>query len=132
VLRFHIDQQRDGDGQRRGNSSDLFVSADANTGQFNCSDEFEHAPSVLSKSNTFTGATGTIVSTDTFPASSGIVLNPGSTVGNPNAFWVCFQANQTFKDVVTGNDVLEASNGRTPASFPCAIRFRRMAMSDHA
>jgi hypothetical protein len=60
-------------------TGNLLVSAEPTSIQvLNCHDGFEHAPSVLSESNTFgDSATGTITSTVSFPAADGVELNPG-------------------------------------------------------
>jgi hypothetical protein len=79
------------------------VSANPNSGasELNCGDAFLHAPSVLSESNTFSAPQGTITSTESFPVSDGVVLNPSApgSPGDSTAFWVCFQATQSFVDV---------------------------------
>jgi hypothetical protein len=86
------------------NSGDLLLSGALNTGQINCGDGFEHAPEVVSESNTFTSASGAITSTESFSASAGVVLNQGAP-GNPDAFWVCFSSpGNPFTDV-TGTKV---------------------------
>jgi len=102
-----------------GNSGDLLVSADPNGGQFNCGDGFLHAPSILSESNTFTAPTGAIVSTESFPAADGKLLN-APVPGDSTTFWVCFQANQSFVEV-TGKappDVNGTYTGLLPLCDP--------------
>ena len=88
-------------GTSTGQSGDLLVSTNANAGQLNCGDAFRHAPSVLSESNTFSAPQGTITSSENFPVSTGVVLNPTApgAPGDSSAFWVCFQATQSFTDV---------------------------------
>ena len=106
-------------GTSTGQSGDLLVSTNANTGQgqLNCGDGFLHAPSVLSESNTFSAPQGTITSTESFPVSVGVVLNPGApgTPGDSSAFWVCFQANQSFTDV-SGQAAPESTDPSTGAT----------------
>ncbi len=81
----------------------LLLSTNPNSGasELNCGDGFLHAPTVLSESNTFSAAQGTITSTESFPVADGVILNnpaPGPP-GDSTAFWVCFQATQSFTDV---------------------------------
>lgn len=98
-------------GTSTGQSGDLLVSTNPNvpnpaTGAYpiNCGDGFLHAPSILSESNTFNAPTGTITSSESFPVADGVVLNPNApgTPGDSSAFWVCFQATQSFTDVSGG------------------------------
>ena len=83
----------------------------------NCGDGFLHAPSILSESNTFSAATGTITSSESFPVADGVVLNsnaPG-TPGDSSAFWVCFQTtgvNDSFTDV-SGQTAAESTDPAT-------------------
>ena len=90
-------------GTSAGQTGTLLVSANPNSGasELNCGDAFLHAPSVLSESNTFSAPQGTITSTESFPVSDGVVLNPSApgSPGDSTAFWVCFQATQSFVDV---------------------------------
>ncbi len=90
-------------GTSNSQTGQLLLSTNPNSGasELNCGDGFLHAPSVLSESNTFSAAQGTITSTESFPAADGVILNnpaPGLP-GDSTAFWVCFQANQPFTDV---------------------------------
>jgi hypothetical protein len=84
-----------------GNTGDLLLSGTpTTTGQLNCGDTFLHAPTILSTTNTFlNGGTGEVVSTESFPVSSGVQVNSGSAYGNPQAFWVCFQSPVAFNDI---------------------------------
>ncbi len=104
-------------GTSTGQTGDLLVSTNANSGQLNCGDGFLHAPSVLSESNTFSAPQGTITSTESFPVADGVVLNPGApgTPGDSSAFWVCFQANQSFTDV-SGQAAAESTDPSTGAT----------------
>jgi hypothetical protein len=90
-------------GTSNGQTGDLLLSTNPNSGssQLNCGDAFLHAPSVLSESNTFSAPQGTITSTESFPVSAGVVLNPSApgAPGDSTAFWVCFQASESFTDV---------------------------------
>ena len=88
-------------GTSTGQTGDLLLSTNSNSGQLNCNDAFLHAPRVLSESNTFSAPQGTITSTESFPVSAGVVLNPSApgAPGESTAFWVCFQATQSFTDV---------------------------------
>ena len=100
-------------------TGDLLVSTEPTSAQLlNCNDGFEHAPSVVSESNTFgNAATGAITSTATFPAADGVILNPGGPgASNPPAFWVCFQDNVPFVDI-TGASV---TTGLLPMCNPFA------------
>jgi hypothetical protein len=81
----------------------LLLSTNPNSGasELNCGDGFLHAPTVLSETNTFSAPQGTITSTESFPVADGVILNsaaPGPP-GDSTAFWVCFQATQSFTDV---------------------------------
>ena len=79
----------------------LSTNPNSGAGELNCGDGFLHAPTVLSESNTFVAAKGTITSTESFPVADGVVVNnpaPGPP-GDSTAFWVCFQATQSFTDV---------------------------------
>jgi hypothetical protein len=106
-------------GTSTGESGDLLVSANPTVNSsgvpaFSCGDTFAHAPSVISESNTFVAPTGTITSSESFPAADGIILDSspgvplstpeawGPGLGQSSAFWVCFQANQEFNDVSGG------------------------------
>jgi hypothetical protein len=90
-------------GTSTGQTGDLLLSTNPNSGtsELNCGDAFLHAPSVLSESNTFSAPQGTITSSESFPVSAGVVLNPSApgAPGDSTAFWVCFQASQSFTDV---------------------------------
>ena len=90
-------------GTSTGQTGALLLSANPNSGasQLNCGDAFLHAPSVLSESNTFIAPQGTITSTESFPVADGVVVNPSApgSPGDSTAFWVCFQATQSFVDV---------------------------------
>jgi hypothetical protein len=90
-------------GTSNGQTGELLLSANPNAGasQLNCGDAFLHSPSVLSESNTFSAPQGTISSTVSFPAADGVVLNPTApgAPGESTAFWICFQATQSFIDV---------------------------------
>ncbi len=90
-------------GTSTGQTGELLLSTNPNSGssQLNCGDAFLHAPSVLSESNTFSAPQGTITSTESFPVSAGVVLNPSApgAPGDSTAFWVCFQARESFTDV---------------------------------
>ena len=90
-------------GTSAGQTGSLLLSTSPNSGtsQLNCGDAFLHSPSVLSESNTFGDPQGTINSSVSFPAADGVVLNPSApgAPGASTAFWVCFQATQSFTDV---------------------------------
>jgi hypothetical protein len=101
-------------------TGDLLVSTEPTSAQvLTCNDGFEHAPSVLSESNTFgNAATGTITSTVSFPEADGVFLNPGGPgASTPPAFWVCFQDNVPFVDI-TGATV---TTGLLPMCNPFAV-----------
>ena len=127
-------------GTSTGQSGQLLLSTNPNSGtsQLNCGDAFLHAPSVLSESNTFSAPQGTITSTESFPVSDGIVLNPSApgAPGDSTAFWVCFQATQSFnrRERPAGH----ARDGREPARrctrgfSHCAIRWPIRLRPDRA
>ena len=98
------------------------------SGELNCGDSFLHAPSVLSESNTFSAPQGTISSTVSFPAADGVVLNPPApgASGESTAFWICFQATQSFIDV-SGHrprkGPTRVARRCTRGSSPCATRW---------
>ena len=99
------------------NTGDLLLSGAPNTGQLNCNDGFDHAPAVISETNTFSAVSGTITATETFPVDDGVVENPGAP-GNSDAFWVCFSSpGYNFTDI-TGASV---PTGLLPMCDPFAV-----------
>ena len=101
-------------------SGDLFISSDPNSGgtALSCGDDFRHAPRIITETNTFNSATGSITTTETFLNKNGI---PGKGLEGL-LYAICFQSKNPFVNAfgkTVSRGLLPLCNPFKPGPGPC-------------
>jgi hypothetical protein len=101
-------------------SGDLFISSDPNSGgtALSCGDDFRHAPRIITETNTFNSATGSITTTGTFLNKNGI---PGKGLEGL-LYAICFQSKNPFVNAfgkTVSRGLLPLCNPFKPGPGPC-------------